>query len=247
MSTNKLVNFLNKPRPSKGPRQTHMPVVLTDSKGVWLKNRAVDPEDTNIVWWAKSSAKTKDRKDWLESNIEEQVRTSGDIWLYVWLGTCDLTSKGKKYISLTSITGDDTVDLIVQTYKEIRTIVNKYPGCKITFLEIPLYSITENNKRKQQKDPSTFADQDIELQRQIRKLNEYIRSLNTETNCHSPIFNTDLIITSLVKQGKKRTPVKHSKINFKLLADGIHPDVLLARTWLKKISEQSKRDCWPCE
>ena len=173
------------------------------------------------------------------------MRSVGNIWLYIWLATCDLTSKGKKYISLTSLSGDDTVDSIVTTYKEIRSILQKYPGCKIPFLEIPFYSITESNKRKHHKDPSTFADQDIELQRQIRKLNDHIRILNAEAHCHSPFFNIDLTTTSKVKQGKNRAPVKHTKINFKLLADGTHPYVLLARTWLKKISEQYKEDCWP--
>lgn len=246
MSTNKLVNFLNKPRSTKGPKQTHLPVVLTDSKGNWLRDRATDQSEIDLIWWAKSSDTVSNRCEWLEKNLGEKIKNIGNIWLYVWLSTCNLTSKEKNYISLTSLQGDETVNHIYSKLQSIKSILTRHPGCKITFLETPLYSIEEHNKYKNHKDPSTFKDQDLELHRQIRVLNDKIRSLNAEAHCHSPSFNTDLITSSRVKQGRKhQKSVTHKRVNYKLLADGIHPDVLLARTWVKKIAEQSKEDCWP--
>jgi hypothetical protein len=48
----------------------------------------------------KSGAKIEDSTQWLKSNISKKIINHGDIWLYVWMGTCNLTSKNKKYISL---------------------------------------------------------------------------------------------------------------------------------------------------
>jgi hypothetical protein len=52
-----------------------------------------------IVWLPKSGAKIEDSTQWLKSNISKKIINYGDIWLYVWMGTCNLTSKNKKYIS----------------------------------------------------------------------------------------------------------------------------------------------------
>jgi hypothetical protein len=48
---------------------------------------------TTFVLPTKSGAKIKDSTQWLKSNISKKIINYGSIWLYVWMGTCNLTSK----------------------------------------------------------------------------------------------------------------------------------------------------------
>jgi hypothetical protein len=46
--------------------------------------------EKQIVWLPKSGAKIEDSTQWLKSNISKKIINYGDIWLYVWMGTCNL-------------------------------------------------------------------------------------------------------------------------------------------------------------
>ncbi|KAK3100171.1 hypothetical protein FSP39_015731 [Pinctada imbricata] len=243
MTESKLEKFLSKPTPSTSGKRLQQPVILSDSKGKWLQREITNEADGELIWWSKSGAKIEDSTRWLRTNIARKIIQLRDVWLYVWLGTCNLTAKNKKYISLKSET-DEEILRIEKYYKEIIKIVDKYPGSKITILEIPLYSIKCWNQNKGHKNPSAFEDQDTKLEQQILKLNTRIRTINASLGNHSPSFTSDIYKTSKIKSGSERTSKLRKYYNFNLLADGIHPGKLVAKVWLKKISDQTKRDCW---
>jgi hypothetical protein len=48
-------------------------------------------------------------------------------------------------------------------FEGIITILDSYPACALTFLEIPVYSIYELNKSKGHKDVNQFKEQDEQL------------------------------------------------------------------------------------
>ena len=241
MSVNKLLNFLQKEPYVCGEEKLFSPIVVSDSKGNWLKRKVESKADQQIGWWAKSGCKTKEEVQWLESKLKY---VSNNLWLYIWTGTCDLTTKSGKYISLTSQEGDETVNSTVEHYRKIIEIGKKYPNIKITILETPVYSVKEFNQQKGHKNPEIFDEQDKELERQIYLLNQKVRELNEEEHHHSPTFSIDLRQISVVKKGKARKPTKVRKHNFKLYADGIHPDTILAKVWLRKIANQIATDCY---
>lgn len=243
MTENKLRKFIGRPRVQPTGTKTHQPVVLSDSKGGKLEKHVTHSTERQLVWWTKGGAKVEDSVSWLERNVARNIRRYGDIWLYVWLGTCNLTTKNKAYISLTS-EKDDATDIIVENYHKIVDIVNKYPGSKVTFLETPVYSIKSWNQYQYHKDPSIFEQQDQKLQQQIYTLNNKVREINNTLGTHSPEFTSDLSKTDTYRSGTKRTVKVRRTYTFKLYKDGIHPDPLLAKAWLRKISEQAKRDCW---
>ncbi|CAG2256268.1 unnamed protein product [Mytilus edulis] len=118
------------------------------------------------------------------------------------------------------------------------------PRSKITILETPIYSIKNWNKKQGHKNPDTFEEQDIELERQLYTLNGRIREINKRIGSHSPEFSSDISNTSKYHCGKDRKLKTTRNYEFGLYQDGIHPGELLAKNWLKKISEQAKRDCW---
>jgi hypothetical protein len=71
-----------------------------------------------------------------------------------------------------------------------------------------------------------------------------VREIDNSFGTHSPDISSDLRANGKYRCGKDRKLKTKKYYNFKLFSDGIHPDSLLSKTWLRKISEQAKRDCW---
>ncbi|VDI02194.1 Hypothetical predicted protein [Mytilus galloprovincialis] len=245
MSNSKLVKFLNNTKEQPTTQKKYTPVVFSDSKGNWLKNHVNRSHsvEKEIIWWCKSGAKIADRLKWLQTTLNIKTRELGAIWIYVWLGTCDLTSYNKKYISINTYT-DETIDHLIDHYNKIIELVQQYDSCKITILETPVYSIYRWNCHRKHKTPEEFKEQDNILTDQVIRLNFKIKELNTNINSHSPKFSNDLQTKSKFKKGDHRTSTTRTQYNYNLYADGIHPDNLLAKTWLKKIAEQAQINCW---
>jgi hypothetical protein len=212
---------------------------------------------------------------WLKRNIDRNLQNLEDIALYFWLGTCNLTSKDKsRFISL-STQNNETLDHIIRTLLEFKSFLADYTQVKLTFLEVPIYSMAvaqwrqmrqmphfwngkcnllkankiffffkiclnspplphfiqtrttavyslKNwNEHCKHKDPSTFKDQDKQLQAQIITLNKEIRKLNLDLNTNSPDFSVFLKASC-----RHRTRSRHDTwyyYNFSLYIDCIHP------------------------
>jgi hypothetical protein len=124
----------------------------------------------------------------------------------------------------------------------IITLIQGYPVCKVTFLEIPVYSIYLWNKAKEHPDPRSFISKDNTLISHILDANHKIRALNNSLSVRSPGFNNDVYhpITCHTKNKHKRA---RDLYNFNLYL-GIHPKELLAKVWLRKIIQRIRIDCW---
>ncbi|CAG2235289.1 CPS40 [Mytilus edulis] len=173
---------------------------------------------------------------WLKANLDTEIQLIGDIWLFVWIGTCNLTSidKNTRYISLSSFNNTEIVQQITQGYKEIIDLLAKYPNCRVTFLETPFYSIINWNTKQHHKDPYVFSEQEHTLEQQVIALNKEVKTINTSLHSHSPDFNYDLYRTSKYKSSKHKGSTKQRKFfNIALYPDGIHPDPALAKAWLQ--------------
>ena len=125
--------------------------------------------------------------------------------MYVWLGTCDLTSYNKNYISISSYR-DEKLTVLSYYY-------NKYENCKVTILETPVYSICHWNCHRKHKSPDEFKDQDSTLADQVIRLSTKVKELNDKINSHSPKFSNDLQIKSKYKKGDHRTPALQQELN----------------------------------
>jgi hypothetical protein len=148
MTESKLIKYLQKPTPATSGKRLQQPVILSDSKGNWLQRETTNESDGELIWWSKSGAKIEDSTRWLRSTIARKIIQLRDTWLYVWLGTCNLTEKNKKYINRKTETDDEI--LKIETYcKEIIEIINKYPGSKVTILEISKPGIKTKDTKTQ--------------------------------------------------------------------------------------------------
>jgi len=214
MSKTKLLKQLDRQIPIPSGERTHTPVVLSDSKGQRLEKKVGTPLERHIKWWSKKGEPTHKGYKWLKDHIRSKIRRHGHIWLYVWYGTCDLTQYNKKYIALASET-ESNIDKAAEYLQKIKELMKSYPGSKVTFLEIPVYSIVEFNRDRGHKTPEDFKEQDTKLEKQIYKLNDKIRELNREEHTHSPLFTVDLIQNSkTIKNKKTRTSTSRKKHQF---------------------------------
>jgi len=247
MTEQKLWKFLNRPAspPPFGPIH-FTPVLLSDSQGKYLKeflgNSVVE---NRVQFWYKGSSTTRQTFECLRDNIDRKIQRHGPLWIYIWVGTCDLTTKNGDYIHITSESDNSTVSYITEYYQLFADLINSRPNCKYTFLETPVFSIQYFNESRDHPDPKEFKNQDKELQGQIYELNGYIQQTNTANNTKSPLFSADLCRRSNYRLGyHHRHSAGRATYNFFLYSDGIHPERILSQVWLRKTLMQMKTDCW---
>lgn len=114
-----------------------------------------------------------------------------------------------------------------------------YAKFPVLLLEIPVFCIQEWNRVHGHKSPSDFKEQDEQLHRSIQLVNEEIRKINLDKGKVSPLFNLDL------RRKRKSSSVSSRRYyNFAQYVDGIHPNHLLSKYWLRKISEVVRVDCY---
>ena len=150
----------------------------------------------------KSGATTFDRYLWLCQNIDNLIQEYGNLSVYIFTGTCDLTIRqrikvwfGKnqrfvksKYVTLRT---PDSVDLLQRHYLMIKRML-EIKGVKLTFFNVPLYSIERWNKAKGHPHPRDFRLNDKRLTEYVKAVNMFINKINKDMGTYSPKLNEDL-------------------------------------------------------
>lgn len=241
MSQNRINKYVDSPIYFSGKLRSKS-FLISDSKGNYVRKHSDLIEDFgySIEFICKGGARFADQYYWLTRNLHNKVRQYGSIVLYIWLGTCDLTSKQGKYIDLRH--NDDKVAISYLKFQIDRflSVISGYPSVRIVFLEIPEYSIECYNRSRGHKDPKIFHSSDLVLTERISLVNEYIREINSCRGVRSPRFKFDLLN---YRKAKRETTFKRTTLNFSNYNDGIHPNYRLARCWMKRIVVQILRDC----
>lgn len=238
----KLVKYVERPIHFQGTLRKQA-ILIADSKGNYLKPHAdlIEQFGYHIEFECRSGARFADYYYWLQSNLYRKVQQFGHIILYIFLGTCDLTTRKGKFIDLRQ--DDDNKAFYYLKFQIDRYLhfISKFPTVSVVFLEIPPYSIQTWNSSRGHRDPSTFCTNDKILNERIILVNDYIKAVNENRThpVHSPRFNLDL------KRYRKAKGDKHSKssLTFANYKDGIHPTPLLSRVWLKRIILLILKDC----
>ena len=214
------------------------PVIITDSKGKYLRQVSVaDKTESKILWYGRGGFNSNDVVKFLSvKKINSLLKLHGRISLYLWVGTCDFTRKGKRHVYLRKP--------LQKTFDQFRTNLETIKRrcsssrIKLTFVHVPFYSIEIWNKNKGHPNVEIFKKDDKELTELIRKVNCYIDNANNDINSYSPRLNADIERSRKRKNGKQRYSLR-----FSLFIDGIHPDKKLARSWLTSIKRRINIDC----
>lgn len=252
MSTQaKLQKYVDRPIVFHG-RLRKQPIIIADSKGNYLRQHGSDIFQSfcHIEFECKGGARFAEYYNWLNRNLTSKVNQFGNIVLFVFLGTCELTkistfSRGsgyarvKRYIELRHSDDNTAFSYVRGQIDRFYQLVSNYPTVSIVFLEIPPYSIQEWNKYQGHPDPKSFLPQDLKLYERISIINDYIKLVNEFSSVKSPRFDLDL------KRTRKSQGDSHRRtsLNFSNYKDGIHPKPLLARVWMKRILLQIFADC----
>lgn len=254
MNSKKLNDYLIKTRGlcDDLPEQKSTPLIISDSKGDYLQRQSkrfdANEIEKSVVWLTKKGRNSEDTVEWLISNYEYLHDKYGNFTLYIWTGTCDLTkktnivsnsdprSRNGYWISLYS-------DYKLQANKTLRAFnrLYKFANLKkfeLVILEIPVFCIQECNKANGYSSSEVnFCEQDKQLHDTIDELNSEIRKLNKSST--SPKFNCDLRNSRINHRGRTTRNYVFTYFN-----DGIHPVPLLAKYWLRRISEKIKISCY---
>ena len=238
MSTSRLYKQLARPLPEFHGSPKYKPILLSDSKGMALQKcvENVSPEQ-HIVFSCRPGAKTGEQYQWFYDLLESNP-VQNKYHCYVWCGTCDLTSKNGKYITLRN-RNDESIERVLDTFDKFDKLcgVRHIP---ITFLEIPHYSIVQWNKAHGHPSPHQFTVDDKLLSDQVSMLNSEIRDYNADNNSYpSPKFSLDL-------ENNRKSKGKPSQyyLNWNLYRDGLHPKDLLSQVWLQRLSSHIIRSCY---
>ena len=106
MSENKLRMFNKQTLPLTGKKRLQ-PIVLSDSKGRYIEKFYRDSTEKQLIIISQSGLKAEESKQWLKRNIlvDRKIIEHGDIWLYIWIGTCKTRMlKWKLFICIQSQT-----------------------------------------------------------------------------------------------------------------------------------------------
>ena len=237
------LSYLDKPIQFNGTL-TKKPIFLSDSKARYIQSHVyfIKQFGYEIEFNFFGGARFWNYFIWLQKNLASKVEKYGDIVLYIWLGTCDLTVKhteyqnvGNKvkklqYIDLRHTSDSFAVNYIKEQVDKFIQYVSNFPSVKIVFLEIPCYSIVQYNKHLRYPQSDGFLEKEYILNERIGIINDYIREVNLSSGLTTPRFKFDLI-----KYRKKAGGVLKRTLDYSGYFDGLHPGTTLAKTWMKRI------------
>lgn len=213
-------------------------ILVSDSKGYTLRNTCQE-HNFPLELWGKSGATTKELVNVIEERIQKAILRHHYIIIYLWSGTCDLTSKKGKYIELKHH-NNTSVHAIIEQYERAISIVNRYDRAEIKFIDCPILSISQWNKCKGHISPRNYKVEDFLVTKQIQELNHKIDKLNNR------LHKTSVKVCKYYYRGRKRRGGQTRKsVNISInKKDGIHPGRLLSLVITKQILLDTYVECY---
>jgi len=236
--------------------------LLSDSKGLCLKNLIPHSLSGRFHVVAKRGATVHDEV--LINVLLRKLKNARKPVVFVWLGTCELTKKEGKYISLRQDTYQNIEDTLTE-YRNLKDLIKKAnKHAKVLFVECPYYSITRWNSRHISKQQANIIRSVCKVSnRDNKKLNNgYFASLkvirryrekrearNSKIdkqlsvaidyyNEHLKLINkcnTPRISQDIISSCKRKNKVHiRYRKNYNLFQDGIHPLRPLIKLWSQK-------------
>ncbi len=101
MSQSKLEKCVNRPLKCDGKIRKHA-ILISYSKGNYIRKHTdiIPAFGGNLRFICKGGARFADQFVWLENNLADYICRHGQTVLYIWLGTCDLTTRNGRFIHL---------------------------------------------------------------------------------------------------------------------------------------------------
>ena len=121
-------------------------IIFSDSKGFSLRDVLNDRLNQKISVIAKSGANIYNDSHYYK--VKSAVKKSKRPIVIVWLGTCDITGKKGKYVSVKTYPYQK-IEFAISKNRTLKSRLSQAnPEATVVFLECPYYSITRFNKFK---------------------------------------------------------------------------------------------------
>lgn len=236
--SNKLRKYIAKQPQLPNGFQYKTAILVSDSKGYTLRNNCQD-YNFPLELWGKSGATTRELVNIIEERIHKAIQRHHQIIIYLWSGTCDLTTKKGKYIKLKHH-NNTSVKAIIKQYERAISIVNRYDNAEIKLIDCPILSISQWNKHKGHSLSKTYKVEDFLVTKQIQELNLGIYKLNDR------LHKTSIKVSKYYYRGRKRKGGQTRKsVNISInKKDGIHPGKLLSLVITKQILLDTYVECY---
>ena len=205
-------------------------ILVGDSKLRHLSIEMSSKTHINIIW--RSGAPLE--HNYLTQQVNRHIGRYANPVVLLWFGTCEFTgfidgNKKNNYINLVPNFNNVTTTLINKytAYKQ-RCLAIK-PNARIIFIETPIYSLIQWNKKLGHPHPEIYTNNQIRLENAIVDFNKLIRELNDPFL--PPHINQDMYLYIKRKASQPQT----KKPCYMLLIDGIHPGKPISQLWLIRI------------
>lgn len=205
-------------------------ILVGDSKLRHLYFEMNSRTHINMTW--RSGAKLD--HDYLTLIVDRHIQRYAKPTVLLWFGTCEFTefsagNKKKKYIDLAP-NFNGIIDVLITKYMAYkqRCIALK-PNVKVVFIETPMYSLIEWNKKKGHPNPDRFRNNQLILEKAILDFNLLLKELNSPLL--PPHINQDMFLYIKRKPNQPQT----RKACYMLLLDGIHPGKQISQLWIIRI------------
>jgi len=239
MSENRLRKYLEREEVRPEGELRFKPVVFSDSKGSYLESVCHEERiGQDILWRIFRGGETVFVTQVVRDELPELVARYGRVHIYLWVGTCDLTAKNGKFVKLRS-NQEEAQRSIVRNVLRLEDEIKQNRKVRLTILQLPYYSIKHWNEYYGHENPESFIENDVTLKTSVDVVNGVFEQTNERLRYRAPKFNLDIERTNKAKNKTTR----HS-INWGLFKDGIHPDQLLAKVWLRSICREILKDCY---
>lgn len=244
-------NYLQSPITFNG-QLSKKPILLADSKARYIQQHhsLIQQFGYSIDFEYFGGARFFHYYSWLQQNLALKVEEYGQIVLYVWLGTCDLTDKftvrqrvhgryrNVKYIDLRHASDAISITYVQNQIDRFRQFVAYFPSVELVFLEIPCYSIVRYNRHLRCPNSDRFLPNEYILNERIGIINDYIKEVNSDSGFNTPRFKKDLI-----KYRKRPGKPQQRTLDYSGYFDGLHPGVTLSGIWMKRIVTHMLNAC----
>ena len=156
-------------------------ILITDSKGFSLQQQVSTEKFIDLLIISESKLSIYDTC-FIWKALKSYFVKKDKAIIFIWLATCDPTTKTRKYIELTHNTSryHNKIDAIASKLSTIKAQIQaRYKHSSVNILECPPYSIEHYNKYQGHGKASKFS-QTILLESQIFYLNRQIKKINHE-------------------------------------------------------------------
>ena len=158
----------------------------------------------------------------------------GRVHIYLWAGTCDLTTKHGNALNIHP-SPQEAQRTLVNNLLSLEEFITPKHNVRLTILQIPYYSMRIWNDLYEVPQPQD-KEKDEKL---INMTNGVIDQINERAGNKSPKFNLDVENTH-----KHKGECTKYSISWSLFREGIHPGYLLAKVWLRNLCKEIKRTCY---